>query len=67
MTIGSRALYGSKCALFPHFSVIAEEVGLTLEKATLADLGQAKRVEDALHATRTAVAEGIVAGGGMDM
>jgi chaperonin GroEL len=25
--------------------VIAEEVGLTLEKATLTDLGQAKRVE----------------------
>src|SRR6266849_348272 len=83
--------------------VIAEEVGLTLEKATLKDLGQAKRVEvdkeelqervaklaggvalvkvgaateiemkekkarveDALHATRAAVEEGIVPGGGV--
>src|SRR5712671_847186 len=68
--------------------VIAEETGMTLEKATLHDLGQAKRieiakenttiidgagetkvrkarVEDALHATRAAVEEGIVAGGGV--
>ena len=88
--------------------VISEEVGLSLEKATLDDLGQAKRietatseydkeklqervaklaggvavikvgaatevemkekkdrVEDALHATRAAVEEGVVAGGGV--
>jgi chaperonin GroEL len=32
-------------------TVIAEEVGLTLEKATLADLGQAKRVEAAKENT----------------
>jgi chaperonin GroEL len=32
-------------------TVIAEEVGLTLEKATLADLGQAKRVEVAKEHT----------------
>ena len=32
-------------------TVIAEEVGLTLEKATLADLGQAKRVEVAKENT----------------
>jgi chaperonin GroEL len=32
-------------------TVIAEEVGLTLEKATLADLGQAKRVEAAKEDT----------------
>ncbi len=68
--------------------VISEEVGLSLEKATMSDLGQAKkiqvtkenttiidgageasdikaRVEDALHATRAAVEEGVVAGGGV--
>jgi chaperonin GroEL len=32
-------------AILTGGTVIAEEVGLTLEKATLADLGQAKRVE----------------------
>ena len=32
-------------AILTGGKVIAEEVGLTLEKATLADLGQAKRVE----------------------
>ncbi|MFH2134035.1 MAG: chaperonin GroEL [Pseudomonadota bacterium] len=102
-------------AILTGGTVIAEEVGLTLEKATLDDLGQAKRievgkdnttiidgaakvetiqariaklscgvavinvgaatevemkekkarVEDALHATRAAVEEGIVPGGGV--
>ena len=32
-------------AILTSGTVIAEEVGLTLEKATLADLGQAKRIE----------------------
>ncbi|MGC8030574.1 chaperonin GroEL, partial [Salmonella enterica] len=32
-------------AILTGGQVIAEEVGLTLEKATLAELGQAKRVE----------------------
>jgi chaperonin GroEL len=32
-------------AILTGGQVIAEEVGLTLEKATLADLGQAKRIE----------------------
>jgi chaperonin GroEL len=32
-------------AILTGGNVIAEEVGLTLEKATLTDLGQAKRVE----------------------
>src|ERR687897_341294 len=69
-------------------TVISDEVGLSLEKATLNDLGEAKkivvekenttiidgkgkgsekkaRVEDALHATRAAVEEGVVPGGGV--
>jgi chaperonin GroEL (HSP60 family) len=32
-------------AILTGGKVIAEEVGLTLEKVTLADLGQAKRIE----------------------
>lgn len=32
-------------AILTGGTVIAEEVGLTLEKATLAELGQAKRIE----------------------
>ncbi|MCL4183733.1 MAG: chaperonin GroEL, partial [Burkholderiaceae bacterium] len=103
-------------AILTGGTVISEETGMTLEKATLADLGRAKRVEvgkenttiidgagdsktiearvkairaqieeatrvgaatevemkekkarveDALHATRAAVEEGIVAGGGV--
>ena len=38
-------------AILTGGKVIAEEVGLTLEKATLADLGQAKRVEIAKENT----------------
>jgi len=38
-------------AILTGGTVIAEEVGLTLEKATLADLGQAKRVEVAKEHT----------------
>jgi chaperonin GroEL len=38
-------------AILTGGKVIAEEVGLTLEKATLADLGQAKRVEVAKENT----------------
>ncbi|WP_085314732.1 chaperonin GroEL [Derxia lacustris] len=38
-------------AILTGGAVIAEEVGLTLEKATLADLGQAKRVEIAKENT----------------
>src|SRR3989339_1557855 len=38
-------------AILTGDTVIAEEVGLTLEKATLADLGQAKRVEVAKENT----------------
>jgi chaperonin GroEL len=34
-------------AILTGGTVIAEEVGLTLEKATLQDLGQAKRIESA--------------------
>ncbi|EBI5260749.1 chaperonin GroEL [Salmonella enterica subsp. enterica serovar Typhimurium] len=78
-------------AILTGGTVISEEVGLSLEKATINDLGRAKkvqvskenttiidgaatevemkekkaRVEDALHATRAAVEEGIVPGGGV--
>ena len=78
-------------AILTAGTVISEEIGMELEKATLEDLGQAKRVvinkdnttiidgvgdeaqikekkdrvDDALHATRAAVEEGIVAGGGV--
>ena len=78
-------------AILTAGTVISEEIGMELEKATLEDLGQAKRVvinkdnttiidgigdevemkekkarvEDALHATRAAVEEGVVAGGGV--
>jgi chaperonin GroEL len=95
-------------AILTGGQVISEEVGLSLEKTTLDDLGEAKkvqisssdydkeklqervaklsggvavikvgaatevemkekkaRVEDALHATRAAVEEGVVAGGGV--
>jgi chaperonin GroEL len=38
-------------AILTGGTVIAEEVGLTLEKATLADLGQAKRIEVAKEHT----------------
>ena len=38
-------------AILTGGTVIAEEVGLTLEKATLADLGQAKRIEVAKENT----------------
>jgi chaperonin GroEL (HSP60 family) len=38
-------------AILTGGKVIAEEVGLTLEKVTLADLGQAKRVEVAKENT----------------
>jgi len=38
-------------AILTGGTVIAEEVGLTLEKATLADLGQAKRIEIAKENT----------------
>src|SRR5512143_3326729 len=38
-------------AILTGGTVIAEEVGLTLEKATLADLGQAKRIEIAKEDT----------------
>src|SRR3990167_8701308 len=77
-------------AVLTGAKVIAEEVGLSLDKVTLEDLGQAKRVEvgkentilidgagevelkekkarveDALHATRAAVEDGVVPGGGV--
>jgi chaperonin GroEL len=38
-------------AILTGGKVIAEEVGLTLEKVTLADLGQAKRIEVGKEAT----------------
>ncbi|CAI8030681.1 60 kDa chaperonin [Geodia barretti] len=62
-------------------NVISEDLGIKLENITLDDLGEAKRitidkenttlvekkarVEDALNATRAAVEEGIVPGGGV--
>ncbi|HEY9100472.1 chaperonin GroEL, partial [Chitinimonas sp.] len=44
-------------AILTGGTVIAEEVGLTLEKATLADLGQAKRVE--IGKENTTIIDGI--------
>ena len=70
-------------AILTGGTVIAEEVGLSLEKADISVLGVAvikvgaatevemkekkARVEDALHATRAAVEEGVVPGGGVAM
>jgi chaperonin GroEL len=80
-------------AILTGAKVISDDTGMQLEKATLEDLGTAKRVEvskenttivggsgkskeiamkekkarleDALHATRAAVEEGVVPGGGV--
>src|ERR671914_710883 len=67
-------------AILTGGKVISEETGMSLEKVTLAggvavikvgaatevEMKEKKaRVEDALHATRAAVEEGIVAGGGV--
>src|SRR5207247_1849415 len=44
---------------------ITEKMGRKLENVQVTDLGRALRVEDALSATRAAVEEGIVPGGGV--
>src|SRR3954467_7651901 len=51
-------------AILTGGKVIAEEVGLTLEKVTLADLGQAKRIE--VGKENTTIIDGAGAGGDIE-
>src|ERR671922_113076 len=52
-------------AILTGAEVITEEMGLKLENTKLSQLGREHRVEDALQATRAALEEGIVPGGGV--